>query len=278
VSSASVLMLIPERWRNGLRRRAAGLVLALTLELLLALLLLTLRPETFSGEEDRSIPVFTMDASDDAAPAAEPEAPAEAPAAAAPSAAEAPTPPAPVPREAEAEAPPTDAPPVAAPTPPPVPPYIPMTRESMASADLARREAPRAPAGPPAPARRTAMGPPDTGRASGYGDTERVGTAPNGEPLYAAAWYREPYPEELRGYLSTAQGPGWGLIACRTAPDYRVEDCVSLGESPDGSNIARAVLAAAWQFKVRPPRVGGQPKIGEWVRIRIDYGIEGRRR
>ncbi|HTG39678.1 MAG TPA: hypothetical protein VL973_12810, partial [Sphingomonas sp.] len=118
------------------------------------------------------------------------------------------------------------------------------------------------------------MGPPDTGTP---GDTERVGTAPNGQPLYAASWYREPYPEELRGYLSTASGPGWGLIACRTAPDYRVEDCVAVGESPDRSNIARAVLAAAWQFRVRPPRIGGQPKIGEWVRIRIDYSIDRRR-
>jgi protein TonB len=101
----------------------------------------------------------------------------------------------------------------------------------------------------------------------------RVGTAPNGEPLYAAAWYREPYDSELRGYLSTASGPGWGLIACRTVPDYRVEGCVALDEHPSGSNIARAVLAAAWQFRVRPPRLGGRLQVGEWVRIRIDYDI-----
>ncbi|HMN55067.1 MAG TPA: hypothetical protein PKC32_12870 [Sphingopyxis sp.] len=99
-----------------------------------------------------------------------------------------------------------------------------------------------------------------------------MGTAPNGEPLYAASWYREPSDDELRGYLSTASGPGWGLIACRTAPDYRVEDCVGLDEYPNGSHINRAVLAAAWQFKVRPPRVGGRVLVGSWVRIRIDYG------
>ena len=80
----------------------------------------------------------------------------------------------------------------------------------------------------------------------------------------------------MRGYMSTARGPGWGLIACRTAPDYRVEDCVALAEYPEGSQINRAVLAAAWQFKVRPPRRGGQPQVGSWVRIRIDYGIERR--
>ena len=103
-----------------------------------------------------------------------------------------------------------------------------------------------------------------------------MGTAPNGEPLYAAAWYREPRDDELRGYLSTASGPGWGLIACRTAPDFRVEDCVGLDEYPNGSQITRAVLAAAWAFRVRPPRLGGRPLVGAWVRIRIDYG-RGRR-
>ncbi|WP_447756710.1 hypothetical protein [Sphingopyxis fribergensis] len=136
-----------------------------------------------------------------------------------------------------------------------------------------------APVSPPAPTRPSTgkvYGPPDTGGSSASRDTERVGTAPNGEPLYAAAWYREPSDGELRGYLSTASGPGWGLIACRTAPDYRVEDCVGLDEYPSGSQINRAVLAAAWQFKVRPPRLGGRPIVGGWVRIRIDYGI-GRR-
>jgi protein TonB len=107
-------------------------------------------------------------------------------------------------------------------------------------------------------------------------DSERVGTAPNGEPMYAAAWYREPRPDQLRAYLSTASGPGWGLIACRTAPDYRVEDCVGIDEYPTGSQITRAVLAAAWEFRVRPPRVGGRSLVGSWVRIRIDYSIERR--
>ena len=114
------------------------------------------------------------------------------------------------------------------------------------------------------------IGPADN---SGEKDTPRVGTAPNGQPLYAAEWYRKPYDSELSGYLSTAQGPGWGLIACKTAPEFKVDNYVALDESPDHSNIARAVLAAAWQFKVRPPRLGGRSLVGAWVRIRIDYEI-----
>ncbi|MCC6826708.1 MAG: hypothetical protein IT550_00570 [Novosphingobium sp.] len=150
----------------------------------------------------------------------------------------------------------------------PSPPLIRLSPSDMAATDIATMTPRRAEATPATT--RPKMGPPDTGTP--IRDTQRVGgSGPNGEPLYAAAWYREPYDDELSGYLSTTTGPGWGLIACRTAPDYRVEDCVKIDEYPTGSNIARAILAAAWQFRVRPPRLGGQPRIGEWVRIRIDY-------
>ncbi len=189
-------------------------------------------------------------------------------------------PPAPQPEKqqqelARAKAPlqnPQEVPPVPVPSTAPVqpaPPIITISRSQMAEFDISRL--PRQP--DPATAPPKAYGPVDTGVS---GDSKRVGSAPNGQPMYAAAWYREPYDSELAGYLSTADGPGWALIACRTAPDYRVEDCVGLGEYPQGSRLERAVLAAAWQFKVRPPRVGGVSKIGEWVRIRIEYGLKGR--
>ena len=149
----------------------------------------------------------------------------------------------------------------------PSPSPIRLSPKSLAAVDVAMKPRPTPPA-----ASRGPMGPPDTGPRPS--DTPRVsGSGPNGEPLYAASWYREPYDSELSGYLSTATGPGWGLIACRTAPDFRVEDCVAIDEYPSGSRIARSVLAAAWQFQVRPPRIGGQLKIGEWVRIRIDYDL-----
>lgn len=168
-----------------------------------------------------------------------------------------------------------------APPPEPAKPPPPLPAETQATPPIATpNERPRPPANPPnvvRPPGGPVYGPPDTRRSSSSsGDSEVVGTAPNGEPLYAATWYREPSDGELRGYLSTASGPGWGLIACRTAPDYRVEDCVGLDEYPNGSQINRAVLAAAWQFQVRPPRRGGRLLVGSWVRIRIDHGVRRR--
>jgi protein TonB len=147
-------------------------------------------------------------------------------------------------------------------------PLMQVTPQQMATSDIAKLPS------PPAPSRsKSTYGPPSPGPSSD--DSERVpGSGPNGEPLYAARWYREPYDNELSGYLSTAQGPGWGLIACKTVADFRVDDCIGLGEYPQGSNIMRAVLAAAWQFRVRPPRLGGQSQVGAWVRIRIDYGLK----
>ena len=41
-----------------------------------------------------------------------------------------------------------------------------------------------------------------------------------------------------------------------------------LDENPQGSQIQRAALAAAWQFRIRPPKKGGHYLVGSWVRIR----------
>jgi protein TonB len=249
-SSASRL-----QWtREKTARRAAGIVAALLLEALLLLLLLTLGQSASqpSGVDLTVVNLKSQEAPESAPAEPEPE----------------PEPVEPLPEEPQpAERPePVVSPPV---QPVPAPPERPSVRIPLEQ--VPAPEAPKAPARPAPPAAdQPVYGPPDRGRPA---DTARVGTAPNGEPLYAAAWYREPYESELRGYLSTASGPGWGLIACRTVPDYRVEDCVALDEHPTGSNIARSALAAAWQFRVRPPRLGGRLQVGEWVRIRIDYNI-----
>ena len=237
-----------ERLRTKAVERLTGAVLALLAEALLVLALLSLN---FADQPLKrpGAALVSVNLEPDAEQTPERAKPKVAPAV------QSPQPPRPVPDQ------PTPETPVTAPIAPP--PIIPVTKTEMAQFDLSRFPN-------QAPAAKPKMGPPDTGSP---GDSKRVGSAPNGEPLYAAAWYREPYDSELSGYLSTADGPGWALIACRTVPDFRVEDCVGLDEYPGGSQIQRAVLAAAWQFRVRPPRLGGVTKYGEWVRIRIDYGI-----
>ena len=244
-----------ERVRTGAGRRTLGLGLTLLIEALMLLLLLTLGPASGPGSRTSAPPWsrFTAEEVSEEAPEPQPAAGTAGGGAA---------------RDAAAGTranrsprnPPNRRPRRAAPA------ILPMPWQLPPSAAIPRN------VNRPAPPARPVYGPPDN-RSAALRDTERVGTAPNGEPLYAAEWYREPDDVMMRAYLSTARGPGWGLIACRTAPDYRVEDCVALSEYPEGSQINRSVLAAAWEFRVRPPRRGGRPLVGSWVRIRISYDL-----
>jgi protein TonB len=238
-----------DRTRADLGDKITGAAVALILEALLLLVLLSLgqmRP----AQKDVPMATVTFDARDHSETPAQPEPkPPSESARAAPRPAQA----QPLPEIAQV----TPAQPPAA--------IIPVSPQEMRSFDLSNLPTrPKAPAGP-------AIGPAYT---PAFGDSKRVGTAPNGQPMYAAAWYREPTDQELRGYLSTAEGPAWGLITCKTVADYRVDDCVGLDEYPEGSHLLRAVLAAAWQFRVRPPRVNGVSQVGDWVRIRIDYELK----
>jgi protein TonB len=127
-------------------------------------------------------------------------------------------------------------------------PWIEMSKDELAAADISNLPA----AG-----------------AGGEGDSEVVGRGPNGDPLYAAQWAREPTNAEINGYWPR-NVTGWGLVACKTIANDRVDDCVELDQSPKGSHLASAVRQAAWQFRVRPPRKGGKELIGAWVRILIE--------
>lgn len=106
--------------------------------------------------------------------------------------------------------------------------------------------------------------------SGGQGDTPSQ-MGPKGELLYAAEWYRHPTEAELGPYKPRHEVPegSWGEIACRTVARYHVEDCYELGDSFPGVGIARGMRQAAFQFLVRPPRVGGRVLVGTWVRIRI---------
>lgn len=240
-------------------RRATGFVFAVLAEALLVLVVLSLG-YSYTAPPHRTVSMVSV--------AITAEHPADK---ARPAKAKTQTAPAAAAPQADRRQPPQPA--MATPQPPrpqvTPPSFIQLSRSQMAALDISGLPSQPRPAAPS----KGLMGPVDHGVP---GDSKRVGTAPNGQPMYAASWYREPYDEELRGYLSLAQGPGWALITCRTVPDFKVDDCVGLDEYPSGSKIQRAVLAAAWQFKVRPPQVGGISRVGDWVRIRIDY--EDRRR
>ena len=100
------------------------------------------------------------------------------------------------------------------------------------------------------------------------------GEGPDGQPLYNAEWVREPTDGELEFYLAEVKSRpagAWAMIACKTIANNRVDDCRQLGESPTGSGLARALRLAAWQFRVRAPRIGNKAQLDVWVRIRFDF-------
>lgn len=233
--------------RQPLQRRASGFALALGINIGLILILMTLgiieppsAQKTLRGivvnlvRENRSASTSKSQKTEAHHPRAEQQKPIVKP------------PPIVLPSR------PTIAPPPPQPSTKPTP-WLEMSKDEMAASDISKIPA----AG-----------------SGGGGDSEVVGTGPNGEALYAAQWAREPTDAELAGYLPRSTPEGFGLIACKTIPNNRVEDCVELDQTP-GSRLASAVRQAAWQFHVRPPRKGGHPLIGSWVRIRIDYYHSG---
>jgi protein TonB len=237
--------LLPERWRTAFGRRATGIVFALVAELLLLLILLSLNQSVEVAKESHLVEVdlSAEDVSEAAPEQPEPDKSQRTP--------------------DQRPAPVETAAPVAPQVMPPPAAVIPLPTAPQAPPPAERRPA------PPAPDSEPAYGPPNTGSSSSD-DSVRVGTAPDGEPLYAAKWYREPG-REFWGYLSTASA-GSGLMACRTIADFYVADCVALGDTP-GSMLNRSMLAGSGVLRVRPPRLGGRSLVGAWVRIRIDYSI-----
>jgi protein TonB len=232
--------------RQPLRRRVSGFALALAINIGLLLILMTLgvipppSPKTMRG-----IVVDMIPASKSASPTRSQQTMAPRP-------------------RVEANRPVPKPPPIILPVKPTIAPpprrsskpkpWLEMSKEDMAAADISKIPA----AG-----------------SGGGGDSEVVGKGPNGEALYAAEWAREPTDAELAGYLPRNAPEGYGLIACKTIADDRVEDCIELDQEPHGSHLASAVRQAAWQFRVRPPRKGGHALVGSWVRIRIDYYHSG---
>lgn len=223
--------------RELLRRRAIGLVLVVIIHILGFLLLLSLAPQVLQRitPDLKSFPLMSYS-----------EKPAPKPA-------------------ARSDAPRRKVQPVQKPQPPVPVPQLPtnlilMTSEQFRATDIANIQPQRADS--------------STGHGgAGSEVAEGPGEGPGGEKLYPADWYREPTTAEMAFYLKDKRQAGWAMIACRTAPDFRVEDCREMSESPSGSGLAGALRQAAWQFRVRPPRIGGKPQMGVWVRILFDFQV-----
>jgi protein TonB len=153
--------------------------------------------------------------------------------------------------------------------PPPPIPWIQMSHDDFASSDISTK--------PNRAAERSASGQGDQGADNGAaaGNDNGSGGGPQGDRLYNAQWYPHPPTEAEMDFYMPKNGlhaNGYGDIACRTVANYRVVDCKELGDSP-GSGFARAMVNAAWQFRVLPPRVNGKPMVGAWVHIHYDFYV-----
>lgn len=234
---------VPDRWRERLNGRALALAVVVLVHVLLALVLLLINPPGPKPRNDNTPSVFVL------LPDSTPQRA----------------------RKAAARKRPAATKPLATTTvPPPEKPVVPAKpvifgELAYNAVDISKMPS----AAPPGTA--------DTGTGQDGDTAEGVGTGPGGVTLYKAEWQREPTKAELSFYMPRNQpNDSWGTIACRTAPRNLVEDCVPLGDYPGGSGIARGLVNAAWQFRVRPPRINGKPEIGAWVRIRIDFSSKAR--
>ena len=247
------------------RRRATSLALTVAAHLLIVFLLLRLAPALDPPKEPgRSLSVNMLPVGDNQSTATKS---ANAPARAANASRR------PAPEPPAAPKPPTQETPVTPPVDTPFPGYLMLSRKDFAATDVGK--IPSSKSGGSAGKQLAAA----EGQGDGDdGDTSAAaGIGPGGQRLYAAEWYVRPARSQMDPYMPHHDVPAgsWAEIACRTAPNYRVEDCVLLGDSRPGLGLARAIREASWQFKVRPPRINGKPQIGTWVRIHYDIVDKG---
>lgn len=227
-----------------MRQRAGGVAFALVLNLLLLLALFTLSPQIAPERQEDRLPVTfdveTGQKTDDSQAKAERTRRREQDEAR-PEKAAAPVIRPPVPVQKPAEQPPSPF------------PFLTMSREQMAAADIGNL-----PKGA-------------VGAGAGKGDSAAVvgpGEGPGGVRLLPAEWYREPTYAEIDPYLPNDAPSEWvARLACKMIDHFHVENCQPLSESPPGKGIARGLRLAAWQFLVRPPRINGKAMKGEWVVI-----------
>lgn len=237
--------------REDLRRRGLGLAIALLLEVIIILAILSLSMRSGGpAAGTRGLSTFSLAAEAESASSAEKS--------------ETQTP---VTQKAQSVVTPPIPPPLLPPVqaPPPSPDFIKVSKSDFDAMDLSKLPA-------------SGGAGSGEGKSSGQGAKGMMGPGlgPGGAQLYPVAWLREPYDSELSPYLASVKRipPGASAeIACRMIERNRVENCQIIGENPRGTGLAKALRLAAWQFLVKPPRIDNKPQLGVWVRIRFDFGV-----
>lgn len=240
--------------REAVRRRGYGLAIALLLEALFIIAILSLSMRSGGPEVGkRGLSTFSLEAEAESASADKSETET------------------PVTKEQQRNFVPPIPKPLLPPVnpvkaPPPSPDFIKVSKSEYDAMDLSKMPA---------------NGSEGSGDSKGSGQGNKgmmgPGLGPGGAQLYPVAWLREPYDSELSPYLAAVKRipPGASAdIACRMAEHNRVENCQIIGENPRGTGLAKALRFAAWQFLVKPPRIDNKPQLGVWVRIHFDFGVK----
>lgn len=246
----------PDWDRDEIRRRGAGIAIALLLEGLLIIAILSLSMQSAgTGQGKRGLSAFTLEAEAESASADKSKSETETP----------------VTRKQERAVAQPIPPPLLPPVnplrlPPATPDFIKVSKSEFDAMDISKLPA---------------SGSAGAGESKGSGQSNKgmmgPGAGPGGVQLYPVAWLREPYDSELQPYLAGIKRvpPGASAdIACRMVERNRVENCQIIGENPRGTGLAQALRKAAWQFLVKPPRIDNKPQLGVWVRIRFDFGVK----
>lgn len=185
---------------------------------------------------------------------------------------------------------------VSPPPPPPPPPPAPAARTSGGGSPGASSRV-RTPTPPPEPRPPVLVAPPEPapeptptpgaaaepnptlgqgqgGEGTGQGAGTGAGAGP-GSGGTRARLITGPTPEQLRRLQPrTGLGVrrvGRGVMTCRIRLDGRLEACRIVSESPPGSRLGQAALAAAPHFRFEPPTSGGRPVEGTEITLGVDF-------
>jgi hypothetical protein len=239
--------------RSEIRRRGIGFAIALLLEALFIIAILSLSMRSAGPEAGkRGLSTFSLEAESESKAADESETET------------------PVTKQQQREFTPPIPKPLLPPVnpvkaPPPSPDFIKVSKSEFDAMDLSK-----------VPANGSSGAGDSKGSGQGNKGMMGPGAGPGGVQLYPVAWLREPYDSELSPYLAAVKRvpPGASAdIACRMIEHNRVENCQIIGENPRGTGLAQALRKAAWQFLVKPPRIDNKPQLGVWVRIHFDFGV-----